>query len=278
MTLPPLKEVIHRHGLMADKSLGQHFLLDARLMERIVVVAGSLEGVHAIEIGPGPGGLTRALLQSPAKTVSVVEMDARCLPIMQELGEAFPNKLSVHHGDAMKIALPSLCPAPRKIVANLPYNVSAPLLARWLEDIHAQGAGVYDSMTLMFQKEVAQRIMAAPGNKDYGRISIISQWLCDVQMGFDIPPGAFLPPPKITSSVIRLIPRKTLALNPPFASVEAVTKAAFGQRRKMLRSSLASLTPHPEALLEKANIAPTLRAEQVPVEGFLRLAALGVRG
>lgn len=272
MTLPPLKEVIQRHGLMTKKALGQHFLLDARLMQRIVSIAGAMEGVTAIEIGPGPGGLTRELLQSNTASVVAIEMDARCLPVLAELSDIFPGKLTVHYGDAMKIDLPAITKAPRKIVANLPYNVSAVLLARWLGDIHTHGAEVYAGLTLMFQKEVAQRIMAAPGSKTYGRLSVISQWLCDVQMGFDIPPGAFLPPPKVTSSVIHLTPRRQLALAPDFTSVEAVTKAAFGQRRKMLRSALKTLSPHADALMERAGIDPTLRAEQITVDRFLRLA------
>ncbi len=267
--LPPLREVIARHGLAARKSLGQNFLLDINLTRRIARASGALEGVIVAEIGPGPGGLTRALLLEGAKKVVAVEKDGRCIAALEELGAAFPGRLEIVPADATKLDLSTRIETPARIVANLPYNVSTVLLVGWLggEDWPPW----WDSLTLMFQREVAERIVAAPGTKAYGRLSILSQWRSNPRILFDVDRRAFTPPPKITSSVVRIEPGEM----PPgvrFRDLEKVTAAAFGQRRKMLRSSLRSLIGQPEAILESAGIDPTSRAEDIPVEGFLALA------
>lgn len=267
---PSLQDIIARYQLMAKKSLGQHFLFDRRLMQRITALAAPLEGCNVIEVGPGPGGLTRELLEAGAN-VYAIEMDTRCVPALEELGSYFPGQLTLHHGDALKVDATKLCSAPRKIVANLPYNVSTILLAKWLEDLRADETA-YASMSLMFQKEVGQRIAAPSGNKAYGRLSVMAQWLCDVQMGFDIPPGAFVPPPKIYSSVIQLTPKALPEGAPAFAQMETLLKHAFGQRRKMLRAALKPLWPDAEKRLSDAGIEPTLRAEQLSVAQFVTLA------
>jgi 16S rRNA (adenine1518-N6/adenine1519-N6)-dimethyltransferase len=259
--LPGLKEIIARHHLAPDKSLGQHFLLDPDLLDHIRRLAEPLAGVHVIEIGPGPGGLTRALLASQAASVLAIEIDARAIAAMNELALSFPGRLSVLPADALKTSLPPLTPAPRAIVANLPYNVGTPLLIRWLAE-----AGAYQSMTLMFQMEVAERIFSPPGTKAYGRLSVLAQWLCDVEIVLHVPASAFSPPPKVESAVVRLIPK---AIQPPpehFHAMERLTAAAFGQRRKMLRGSLRALGG--EALLGRAGIEPTRRAETLTIQEF----------
>jgi 16S rRNA (adenine1518-N6/adenine1519-N6)-dimethyltransferase len=235
--LPPLREVVLRHRLRAEKSLGQNFLFDLNLTGRIARAAGPLAGVTVVEIGPGPGGLTRALLMHGAARVIAIERDARCLPALAEINAHYPGRLEVIHGDALALDMAGhVGPGPARIVANLPYNVATPLLVRWL----AAGSWPpwWDSATLMFQREVAERIVAGPGApKDYGRLSILANWRCRTQILFDVPPSAFVPPPKVTSSVVQLMPR---AEPPPCrtAALEAVAQAAFGQRRKMLRQSL----------------------------------------
>lgn len=265
--LPPLREVINRHGLRPRKSLGQNFLLDPRLLDRIARAAGDLGRVSVIEVGAGPGGLTRALLARGARRVVAVERDERCVAALGELAAAFPGRLEVVAGDALAIDVHELAPPPRKIVANLPYNVATPLLIGWLDHIEA-----VVSLTLMFQREVAQRLTATPGGKDYGRLAVLAQWRCRVERLFDIPPRAFTPPPKVTSTLVRLTPRpEPLAPAEPEA-LAAVLKAAFGQRRKMLRGSLRALGVDPQALCAAAGIAPTARAETIPVEGFCALA------
>lgn len=268
-SLPTLKATIDAHGLSTRKALGQHFLLDGNIIRRIASYAGDLSGVTAIEVGPGPGGLTRALLASNAKQVVVIEKDERCLPILYELAAVSDGRLTIVQGDALKGSLLEF-PAPRKIIANLPYNVGTELLLRWLEDI-ANDASAYQSMTLMFQKEVAERIAATHGNKDYGRLSVFAQWLCEVRYDMELPPGAFSPPPKVSSAVVTLIPRT----KPLFAAdqklLERVLAAAFGQRRKMLRGALKGIYQDVEGWLAQADIDPTLRAEQVPIEGFGRM-------
>lgn len=270
-SLPTLKATIDAHGLGAKKNLGQHFLLDANIIRRVASYAGDLSGCTAIEIGPGPGGLTRALLESAAAHVVVIEKDERCLPILEELRVASNGKLIIARADALTHDVRQY-PAPRKIVANLPYNVGTELLLGWLADI-AQDSGAYQSMTLMFQKEVAERISAAHGSKEYGRLSVYAQWLCDIRYDMELPPGAFSPPPKVSSAVITLIPRK-LPLFPAKKEVlEALLVKAFGQRRKMLRSALKGFVPDVEAVLNQAGIDPTLRAEQVSVEGFGRICS-----
>lgn len=265
-TLPPLKEVIARHGLMAKKSLGQNFLLDLNLTAKIARAAGRLDGINVIEVGPGPGGLTRALLGTTAAQVVAIERDDRCVAALQDLVTASGGRLTVIPDDATKIDYAALCPAPRALVANLPYNVATPLLIGWLKQAH-----LFESLTLMFQREVAERLTARTRTKDYGRLSVVAQWICEVDQAFDIPPSAFTPPPQVTSTVVRLAPRRNRTDGIPFEAVEKVTAAAFGQRRKMLRQSLKSLTPEPETLLARAGIPGTARAEEIDVAGFLRL-------
>ena len=264
--LPPLRDVIARHGLLADKSLGQHFLLDLNLCARIVRAAGDVSTGTTIEIGPGPGGLTRALLAAGAKVIAI-EKDARCLALLAELGAAYPGRLDVVNGDALKIESATLGDAPRRVVANLPYNVATELLFGWLDHIQA-----FESLTLMFQREVAMRIAAEPGNKTFGRISIVAQWLCEVEIAFDINPRAFTPPPQVDSTVITLTPRPQPLAPANRASLERVTASAFGQRRKMLRQSLKTLGIDAIALCEAAGVDPTARAEALSVQEFCALA------
>lgn len=265
--LPPLREVVARHAIAARKSLGQHFLFDLNLTARIVREAAPLTGRHVVEIGAGPGGLTRALLESDAADVLAIETDPRCLAALAELAEAYPNRLRVHAGDALEIDDSALVPAPRVVVANLPYNVSTVLLRRWLGRI-----GSYEALTLMFQREVAERLAAKPGGKTYGRLSILTQWLCRVELLFHVPASAFTPPPKIASTMVRFEPLPVPLAPADRAILERVTAAAFGQRRKMLRQSLKSLRPDTEAFLLAQGIAPTARAEELSVEQFCALA------
>jgi len=265
--LPPLRDVIRRHGLDARKRFGQHFLLDENLTARIARAAGDMQGRTVVEIGPGPGGLTRALLRTDAVRVVAIELDRRCLVAIEELGEAFPGRLQVVAGDALAIDAAALVPPPRRIVANLPYNVATELLFRWLGD-----ATAWESLTLMFQKEVADRLLAPPGGKDYGRLSVMTQWRCAVRRLFDLPPSAFVPPPKVTSTVVSLVPRpEPLAPADP-TRLSAVVAAAFGQRRKMLRSSLRSLGVDTMALIEVAGVRPEARAEELTIPEFCALA------
>ena len=261
--LPPLREVIRRHGLNARKSLGQHFILDPNLTNRITRTAGALEGYNVIEIGPGPGGLTRALLDSAAKSVIVVEKDPRCLTILKDLQRLSGRRLQIINSDALELDLPSITPMPRKIVANLPYNIATALLLKCLREFRA-----YDRLTLMFQLDVAERLIAKPSTKAYGRLSVVAQWLCEVKSEFNISKNAFTPPPKVTSTISTLIPRSSLISPINFESMELVTAAAFGQRRKMLRSSLKSL----ELDLNRIGIDPTARAEELSIRDFCNLA------
>ena len=277
-TLPPLREVIARHGLGARHRLGQHFLLDLNLTAKIARAAGDLSRGTTIEIGPGPGGLTRALLDAGAQHVLAVELDPRCLPALEEIGGAYPDRLTVILGDALKLdpaaeAEARHLPAPRRIVANLPYNVATPLLLGWLARIER-----YESLTLMFQKEVAERLAALPRTKSYGRLAIAAQWRCHVERMFTLPPRAFVPPPKVESTVVRLVPRPAPLAPADPAILERVTAAAFGQRRKMLRQSLRSLGLDAEALCRAAGVAPTARAEELSVEQFAALARAVERG
>ena len=265
--LPPLREVIARHRLSARKSLGQNFLLDLNLIDRIARAAGDVERTSIIEIGPGPGGLTRALLARGARTVVAVERDPRCVEALAALAAVYPDRLRVIEGDALDIDAASLAPAPRAIVANLPYNIATPLMFAWLGDI-----GAFTSLTLMLQREVAQRIIARPGSRHYGRLSIGAQWRCATRRLFDVAPTAFVPAPKVTSSVVRFEPRpEPLAPADP-STLERVVAAAFGQRRKMLRSSLKTLGVDTAALLADAGVAPTARAEEIDIEGFCSIA------
>jgi len=264
--LPPLREVIAAHGLDAKKSLGQHFLFDLNLTGRIARGAGDLATGTTIEIGPGPGGLTRALLEAGARRVIGVERDDRAIAIQNEISAAYPGRLEIIADDALKVDVAKLGEAPRRIVANLPYNISTVLLTRWLTEAEA-----FESFTLMFQKEVVDRLAAAPGSKDYGRLSVLTQWRCVVKPLFSLSREAFTPPPKVASTVVKIIPRAEPLAPARMATLEKVTAAAFGQRRKMLRSSLKALG-NAEALLEAAGLEPTRRAEEIPVEGFCALA------
>ncbi len=265
--LPPLREVIAQHGLRAEKALGQNFLFDQNITNKIVRQAGDLCGKTVIEIGPGPGGLTRSLLLSDAKKVIALEFDLRAVAALSGLVEAAQGRLQVVHADALATDLTALCAGPRVIVANLPYNIATPLLTGWLAQIRGD-SGVYDEMILMFQKEVAQRIVAPVGGKSYGRLSVISQWLCEVRRCFDLPPSAFTPPPKVKSSVVRFVPKALAADAPEFSAVEAVSAAAFGQRRKMIRSSLGDYADAVAAL----GLDPTGRAETLSPVDFIQLA------
>ncbi|MEQ8248447.1 MAG: 16S rRNA (adenine(1518)-N(6)/adenine(1519)-N(6))-dimethyltransferase RsmA [Alphaproteobacteria bacterium] len=265
--LPPLRDVIRQHGLDARKSLGQHFLLDLNLTRRIVRTAGDVHGKTVYEVGPGPGGLTRALLEAGACVVAV-ETDYRCLAALADLGAHYPNRLTVIEADALGCREVDLVAPDALAVANLPYNISTVLLAKWLTATPLPFSG----MTLMFQKEVADRLVAAPGSKTYGRISVLAQWRCKVQRAFDVPAQAFVPPPKVDSTVVRLTPRvDPIAIDP--GSLERVTAAAFGQRRKMLRSSLKRLVDNPIVLLGDLGIDPTDRAEDLTVAQFCAIAA-----
>jgi 16S rRNA (adenine1518-N6/adenine1519-N6)-dimethyltransferase len=269
--LPRLSEVIDRYGLSARKSLGQNFLLDLNLTRRIARTAGSLEGFTIIEVGPGPGGLTRALLMEGADQVVAIERDERALPALAEISTAWPGKLTVIHGDALTADWQKIAgQRPVKIVANLPYNIATPLLTGWLT--RHSWPPFWSSLTLMFQKEVAHRICAGVGDNAYGRLSIISQWRSDAVKMFDVSPQAFTPPPKVTSSIVHITPRAEPMVDCDVAVLEKVTAAAFGQRRKMLRSSLKALGGDPAALIKQAGLVPTMRAEEVDVAGFCRLA------
>jgi 16S rRNA (adenine1518-N6/adenine1519-N6)-dimethyltransferase len=265
--LPPLAEVIRRHQLSAVKSLGQHFLLDANLTARIARAAGTLTGRHVIEIGPGPGGLTRSLLEAGAKHVTAVERDGRAVVALAELSLSFPGRLTIVNGDALEIDPVVLTAPPRKIVANLPYNIATPLLFGWLGDIAS-----YESLTLMFQKEVALRLVATPGGKDYGRLSVMTQWCAEPRLLFDVNPRAFVPPPKVTSTMVQIVPRATPLAPCAREALERVVAAAFGQRRKMLRTSLKALGVDVGGLLKTSGIEPTARAENLTVTQFAALA------
>ncbi len=266
-TLPPLRDVIARHGLWAEKKLGQNFLLDGNITDKIARTAGDLSSVHVFEVGPGPGGLTRSLLRAGAKAVTAVEFDARAVAALQELRDAAPDRLRILLGDALETDLTALAAVPRAIVANLPYNIATPLLVGWLRQVHAR-PDAFASMTLMFQREVADRITAPAGGKAYGRLAVLCQWLCTAKRMFDIPGSAFVPPPKVTSSVVHFTPRPDADRTVPFDALEKLTAAAFGQRRKMLRSSLKDCLP----LLRELGIDETLRAEQLKVADFVALA------
>ena len=270
--LPPLREVIERHGLQAKKALGQNFLLDLNLTGKIARAAGDLSDSTVIEVGPGPGGLTRALLSAGARRVIAIERDERCLAALAEVSNHYPGRLEVISGDALKTDFATLASAasqgggPVRIAANLPYNIGTELLVRWLTV--ASWPPFYLSMTLMFQREVAERIVAGAGSDAYGRLGVLAGWRTEARIAFDVPPQAFTPPPKVTSSVVHLVPRAS-PLATDVKKLGRVTEAAFGQRRKMLRQSVKSLGG--EALLMRANIDPTRRAETLSVEEFVRL-------
>ncbi len=268
--LPPLRDIIKFHDLSAKKKLGQNFLLDLNLTRRIASLSGSLEGQTVLEIGPGPGGLTRALLLEGADKVIAVEKDPRCLPILAEIAAAYPGRLEVIEGDALELDVSNF--SGLKIIANLPYCVATPLLVKWLKI--SPWPPFYNAMSLMFQKEVAQRIVAPPGSKTYGRLSVLSQFRTVPDIALILPPEAFMPPPKVESAVVTFRPIEKPAEDCNIGTLEKITTAAFGQRRKMLRASLKQVSADPIALLEAAGIPPTERAEQISVAGFVRLAQL----
>lgn len=268
--LPPLKEVIQKHDLVAKKQLGQNFLLDLNLTSKIARCAGDLKNADVLEVGPGPGGLTRGLLAEGARHVVAVEMDPRAMPVLAEIAEAYPGRLTAINGDALKVDTSQYLNGPVKVVANLPYNVGTELLVRWLTP--ANWPPFWESLTLMFQKEVAERIVAQPRSDHYGRLALLAQWRCNAKIVMHLPPEAFNPPPKVHSAVVHL----TRLQEPRFPAQEKhllrITAMAFNQRRKMLRSSLKALSPDIEERLLSVGIAPTARAEEIDLEHFCALA------
>ncbi len=264
--LPPLREVIKRHGLRARKSLGQCFLLDLNLTDRIGRAAGPLQGRTVLEVGPGPGGLTRSLLAQGAHVVAI-EKDKRCIAALAELAEHYPGRVRIIEADALKVETADLVPEGSAIVANLPYNIATPLLFKWFDELE-----LFTAMTVTVQKEVAERLIAEPRTKAYGRLAVMTQWRCQVKRLFDIEAQAFTPPPKVTSTVVQLTPRPEPLAPAPAEALERVVKAAFGQRRKMLRSSLKALSDDPTGLLAAAGVNPAARAEELDVETFCALA------
>ena len=268
-SLPPLREVIARHGLSAKKQLGQNFLLDLNLTARIARVAGPLAGVTVIEVGPGPGGLTRALLAEGASRVIAIERDERALPALAEIAAAYPGRLDMIAGDALEIDYATLADGPVRIVANLPYNIGTELLVRWLT--LEPWPPFFESLTLMFQREVAERIVAKAGDDAYGRLGVLCGWRTDARIAFNVAPSAFTPPPKVTSAVVHLAPKPTDPAIPATA-LERITRAAFGQRRKMIRQSLKATGVPVDRLLAAADLKGDERAEELPVAAFLAMA------
>jgi 16S rRNA (adenine1518-N6/adenine1519-N6)-dimethyltransferase len=274
--LPPLRAVIEAHELSARKSLGQNFLLDLNLTAKIARLTGDMTACDVLEIGPGPGGLTRGLLAEGARHVLAIEKDPRCLPALEEIALAYPGRLTVMIGDALQINPFQHLPPPIRIAANLPYNVGTELLVRWLTpDVWPP---FWQSLTLMFQREVAERIVAQPGSKAYGRLALLAQWRADARIVMSLPPGAFTPPPKVSSAVVQLsaLPAPRYEADP--AILNRVVAAAFNQRRKMLRSALKGIAPDIEERLRAAGLKPTDRAEQIPLEAFCALAREMARG
>ena len=267
--LPPLRAVLHAHRLSAEKKFGQNFLLDFNITEKIARLAGPLEGKTIVEIGPGPGGLTRALLYGGAGKVIAVESDHRCAPIIEQICTHYPDQVELHLQDAMTVDFTSLTDQPYEIVANLPYNIGTALLVNWLQ---LPWPPCYGKMTLMFQREVAERIVAAPNSKAYGRLSVLAQWRCRSEIIYHIPPQAFTPPPKVNSAMVQFIPYPKMQPACDIAMLSKVTAAAFGGRRKMLRQSLKSLTQTPEILLDTLGISPKLRAENLSPIDFCNIA------
>ncbi|MFQ5438965.1 MAG: 16S rRNA (adenine(1518)-N(6)/adenine(1519)-N(6))-dimethyltransferase RsmA [Paracoccaceae bacterium] len=268
--LPRLRDVIRAHDLRTRKSLGQNFLLDMNLTARIARQAGALSTSDIVEVGPGPGGLTRALLAQGARKVVAIEKDERCLPALRQIADHYPGRLEIVAGDALRVDLRDRLRAPVRIVANLPYNIGTELLTRWLSP--PEWPPFWESLTLMFQKEVARRIVSPCGNKTYGRLSVLSQWRTDARIVMTIPPAAFTPPPKVESAVVHLKRRAHPLANANPATLSRVVAAAFGQRRKMLRQSLKPLAPTIIDILNGVGIAPSDRAENVPIEGFCAIA------
>lgn len=271
ISLPSLRDVIKRHDLSARKSLGQHFLLDGNITDKIAGAGGELSQIHVIEVGAGPGGLTRSLLKAGARCVYAVEKDDRCIAALEELKNMYNERLVIIPEDALRLSLTGIVPAPRVIIANLPYNVGTKLFTNWLDDI-AKDNKAYDYLTLMFQKEVAERLYAEHDNSQYGRLAVMAQWLCDIEPCFDLPPGAFTPPPKVFSTVVKVTPLAKPRYEADKTALEKTLAAAFGNRRKMLRSALGTASGNSEAWLEAAGIDPTRRAETLSIEEFCRLA------
>lgn len=268
--LPPLREVIERHELRAKKSLGQNFLLDLNLTSKVARAAGDLTDATVIEVGPGPGGLTRGLLAEGARHVLAIEKDARAIPALQEIAAHYPGRLTVIQGDALQIDPLAHVTPPIRIAANLPYNIGTELLVGWLTP--SEWPPFWQSLTLMFQKEVAQRIVAKPGGKDYGRLALLAQWRCEARIVLTLPPQAFVPAPKVESAVVHLTALPAPRFPADARVLEEITRAAFNQRRKMLRASLRGLHPAIESLLEASGIAPTARAEEIDLERYCALA------
>ena len=274
--LPPLREVIARHGLAARKALGQNFLLDLNLTAKIARSAGDLTGCDVLEVGPGPGGLTRALLAEGARHVLAVEKDARCLPALAEIAAAFPGRLEVVQGDALEVDAAARLTPPIRVVANLPYNIGTELLAGWLTP--PAWPPFWQSLTLMFQKEVAERIVARPGSKAYGRLAILAQWRAEARIVMPLPPEAFTPAPKVHSAVVHIVALPAPRFPADAKVLNRIVAAGFNQRRKMLRASLKGVAPEIEAKLLAAGIAPTARAEEVSLEAFCALARIVAAG
>ncbi|MEM6440501.1 MAG: 16S rRNA (adenine(1518)-N(6)/adenine(1519)-N(6))-dimethyltransferase RsmA [Pseudomonadota bacterium] len=274
--LPPLREVIAAHGLSARKSLGQNFLMDLNLTRRIARASGPLEGVEVLEVGPGPGGLTRALLLEGAARVVAVERDARCLPALAQVAAASGGRLEVLEGDALTLGAEARLRPPWRIAANLPYNIGTELLARWLSP--PRWPPGWDGLTLMFQKEVAERITASPGSKAWGRLGLLAQWRCEARVAFELGPKAFTPPPKVSSAVVSLRPLAEPRFPASAALLSRIGAAAFGQRRKMLRQSLKAVASKAAALCEAAGVPETLRADDVTLEQFCALARAAEAG
>ncbi len=269
-SLPPLRQVIKTHELSARKSMGQNFLLDLNLTAKIARQAGDLSGCDVLEIGPGPGGLTRGLLAEGARRVLAIEKDARCIAALAEISAAYPDRLQVVNADALEFDASAQLTAPIRVVANLPYNIGTELLVRWLTP--PNWPPFWDSLTLMFQREVAQRITAQPGSKAYGRLAVLSQWRADARIVMDLPPEAFTPPPKVSSAVVHLSARPEPRFPADAKTLSHIVAAAFNQRRKMLRSALKGVAPDMEDRIIAAGLKPTERAEQVSIEGFCALA------
>lgn len=269
--LPPLRDIVRNHELLAKKSLGQNFLFDLNLTSRIARSAGSLAGHTIVEVGPGPGGLTRAILAAGAEKLVVIERDSRCIPALQEIAAYYPGRLQIVEGDALEIDPEAFLEGrPARIIANLPYNVGTALLTGWISK--SEWPPWWSSLTLMFQREVAERIVADERDtKNYGRLGVLCGWRTEARIMFDVPPSAFVPPPKVTSSIVHIEPRQS-PLPCRVRALEAVTRAAFGQRRKMLRQSLKGLMPNPISLLQQVGINETARAEEIPIEGYVALA------
>ncbi|MDE0751193.1 MAG: 16S rRNA (adenine(1518)-N(6)/adenine(1519)-N(6))-dimethyltransferase RsmA [Planktomarina sp.] len=268
--LPPLRDVISTHSLNAKKSLGQNFLLDLNLTAKIARLAGDLEGYDILEVGPGPGGLTRGLLASGARRVVALEKDPRCIPALNEIAEVYPGQLDIFNADALNFDIRSHLTVPIRIVANLPYNVGTELLIRWLTP--KDWPPFWNTLTLMFQKEVAERIIATPGSKSYGRLAILAQWKSNPKIMMELPPEAFTPPPKVHSAVVHFDALPEPRFPAPAGLLTSTVAMAFNQRRKMLRSSLKSASPNIENVLREAGLEPTARAEEISLEGFCALA------